>query len=741
MKKKYVATVKSIALLFYFAVSALSAQDTWHKLTGFNDANAAVWMSSGHNNLNYAITADRWIYYSGANAASWQPFATVPSFYNVGSILASKVNHRVFCLTSGSGIAYTDNLGQTWQNTGLGNTGGSSGFGSLVLAYGLHGTKMIAATIGPVTGEIQNNLFLSTNNGSTFSLLGTIPFYPTGFHFLNENSVVSNTSNGIFKTTNINASAWASIGFSGLEVTDLDTNGTVIYASVKDLNGTGNVYKSEDAGENWTLLSGIPPNTNVTKIAVDWSQNRLFATTTSGVHAFMNNSWTTVSPITKAHEIVVNGNNSVLFCGVRVNGVHKIASGSFAVEQVNEGLLLPADFMVVSVDNQIYTGSAQTSFLSRFNLDDLTWNVYNLFDDIESTRILSMGKDHNGQCVIGGMNYIARTQNQGETVSVIADNNTAPPAPVYNLLFPQKMFLGNNGSLAMVQHQIQTYVDYSPDMGNTWDVLFESVPGVFPGFISIEKVCTGTQSHFIMGLSNQTAQNVVITSTDNGVTWMQLPGVGSPLRAIYMDREDTLYGVTTSAVFRWNPAGQNWVQLPVDLGATSSNKVTELAFDNNNKLYLLNRTTLTPFAEEGIYVPDETGEMFIQQSFPIVEGQLIPLKNLTFAGDNIPIAMSNLESGNTENGGFYYYHDSPSLGLNPTETRLIRIYPNPARDKIYVHSLESEILPATLTTLTGQHFPVVIQHGQFNVSSLAAGIYVLQFEFQQQAYRFKVVLK
>jgi len=740
MKKNYITAVKCIVLL-YFHVSILSAQNTWHKLSGFNDANSAVWMSSGQNNLNYAITADRWIYYSDANGTAWQPFVTVPAFYNVGSILASKTTNRVFCLTSSSGIAYTDNLGQTWQNNNLTSGGGSSGFGALVLAYGLHGSKIIASTIGPVSGEIQNNVFLSTNNGTTFSPLNTIPFYPTGFHFLNENSVVSNSSNGIFKTTNINTSAWTSIGFSGLEVTDLDTNGTIIYASVKELNGTGNVYKSENAGESWTLLSGIPSNTNVTKIAVDWSQNRLFATTTSGVHAFANGTWSTISSITSAHEISVSGNNSVLFCGLRVNGIHKIDSNSLTVQQVNEGLLLPADFMVVSSDNQIYTGSIYTSFLSRFNLDDLTWSSYNLFDDIETTRLLAMGKDHNGQCVIGGMNYIAQTTNQGETVSVIADNTTAPLAPVYDLLFPQKMFLGNNGSIVMIQHQSQTYVDYSPDMGNSWSVLFESIPGQFPGFFSIEKVCSGTQSHFIMGLSTQTAQNAVITSTDNGATWTQLPSIGSTLRAIYIDKEDTLYGVTTSTIFRWNAANQTWVPLPINLGNTSSNKVTELAFDNNNQLYVLNRTTLTPFAEEGIFVPDENGETYTQQAFPMIEGQLIPLKNLTFAGDNIPIAMSNLESDNTENGGFYYYHDSPSLAVNQPETKLITVFPNPGSNTIYVSALENETLPATLVTLTGQTLSIIIQNGEFDVSTFAKGIYVLQFEYAQQLYQFKLVVR
>jgi len=233
----------------------------------------------------------------------------------------------------------------------------------------------------------------------------------------------------------------------------------------------------------------------------------------------------------------------------------------------------------------------------------------------------------------------------------------------------------------------------------------------------------------------------VITSTDDGATWTQLPSIGSTLRGIFIDKEDTLYGVTTSAIFRWNAGNQTWVTLPINLGTTSSNKVTELVFDTNNKLHVLNRTTFTPFVEEGIYVPDESGETFTQQSFPMIEGQLIPLKNLAFAGDNIPIAMSNLESDNTENGGFYYYHHSPSLTVNPTETKLITVYPNPANDKVYVHSLENETLPATLSTLTGQQFATVIENGQIDVSSLADGMYVLQFGYQQEVYQFKLVVR
>lgn len=120
MNKKIIVTN---FLLFF--MTTVQSQQTWQKLTGFNNANSATWMATG-NGLTYAITADRWIYYTDADAQLWEPFIDVPDFYNVGSIKASKTTNRVFCLTSSSGLAYTDNFGQSWQSTAIGGINGNT---------------------------------------------------------------------------------------------------------------------------------------------------------------------------------------------------------------------------------------------------------------------------------------------------------------------------------------------------------------------------------------------------------------------------------------------------------------------------------------------------------------------------------------------------------------------------------------------------------------------------------------
>src|SRR5690606_14394840 len=129
-----------------------------------------------------------------------------------------------------------------WQTTSVGTPNGQSGMSPLVLAYGIHNTKIIASTIGSFTGQINNDLFLSTNNGGTFTQIGNINFYPTNFHFISDNQVVSNSSTGIFKTDNVNASTWTSIGFEGLVATDSDVIDDEMNGSLTVAHVHGNLY-------------------------------------------------------------------------------------------------------------------------------------------------------------------------------------------------------------------------------------------------------------------------------------------------------------------------------------------------------------------------------------------------------------------------------------------------------------------------------------------------------------------
>lgn len=737
-------TSKLVALFVLLFVNGLFftngfSQQSWHKLTDFNNANSGVWMGTGFNDKNYVITADRWIYYSDADANQWIPFQNVPTFYNVGSIKGSTVTNRVFCLTSSSGIAYTDNYGATWQSNNLTGGGGTSGFGALILAYGLKDTRVLVSTIGPSSGPIQNNLFLSTNNGSTFSELTDIPFYPTDFHFLTDTKIISNTSDGIYLTTNLNVTPWTQLAFDGLQVTDMVVNGSAMYASVLQISGDGKVYKSLDEGVTWIELSGIPVNEGVSKLTFDAVNNRVFVTSTSGIHVYSGSSWSTLSSNAHAHEIGITANQSVLFCGIQVEGIHKINSSTLSVEKVNNGLNIVPDFMVLSADDQIYTASNRTAFLSQYNLGTHHWNSHTLFDSINSTNIVSMGKNSDGQCVVGGLHYIAKTNSSGSSITMIANDYTAPLAPIYDILAPFKMFVGNNGSISTIQHASQNYVDYSPDMGTTWAVLFETIMGVSPGLLTMDKVCSGTSSHFILGMSNTTAQNIVITSSDEGATWTTVPNPnGDLVRNIFIDKFNTLYAATTTNLYSWDALTSTWFELNIDLGVGVSNKVIEVAFNSANKPHVLIRTTTTPFAEEGIYVPNSTDDGFIHVQFPVVGGQTVPLKNLSFTTSDILIATSNFQLRNFPLEGIYYYYENSILSTNTfNEENVSVVYPNPATNLITLSLPELCNGNVQIIDLNGRVFTAAMINNQVDVSTLSTGFYFVRYENNGEQFNAK----
>src|SRR5690606_39890107 len=79
----------TLTALLFLIITTDQSQPIWQKLSSFNDANAAVWMTSG-NNYSYIITSDRWVYYTDGNATSWEPFINVPTYLNIGSIRASR---------------------------------------------------------------------------------------------------------------------------------------------------------------------------------------------------------------------------------------------------------------------------------------------------------------------------------------------------------------------------------------------------------------------------------------------------------------------------------------------------------------------------------------------------------------------------------------------------------------------------------------------------------------------------
>lgn len=695
------------------------SQSEWRHLSGFSQPNSMAWMSTGAGNFVYGITPDYQLLYRSPQAPSWQPFAQAPTAGNFGSIRATPDSQRVFCLTFG-GIAYTDNLGVNWQHRVLNPTGSQTGNGAMVLGYGIYQNQVLGVTLGPTTGLPANRVYRSTDSGNTYTALGTVAFFPIAFYYAAAQTVYAPSSTGIFRCTNLTAFDWELVGFEGLTITDLEVQGEEIYAAVTLTEATDQVWYSPNAGQTWQQLAGLPAQCKVPKLAMDWNTNRLYAATSAGVYRYAQGEWNAISAVTKAHEMVVAPNGDAYFSGVRTGGVSRISATTQQVELFNEGLQLPSDLMQVANDGHIYTASLLSSYVSKYSIATEQWQTQELFPHLSDTRVVSMAKSPDGQVVIGGIHYLAKTTVAGGAIQLIADPNTAPLAPIYNQLVPQKLVVGNNGSLSMVQHSTQNYVDYSPNMGQNWAVFLGS--GTNPGFFSIETVRTGTQTHYVWGVSSSTFQNQILSCTIGQNTWNAIALPPGNLLDIFIDKQDQLYAATRSNIYRWQAGSQSWVALNINIGQTVGDKKVELVFNAANNPVVLVRGTLTSFAEEGLYMPLNSGDGFTQHPFPMVNGQMLRLQKLGLVNDQIPIAMT-LDNENLETNGLYFFHDSPDLSTTqPTETA-INIYPNPTTDYLFINGWTDDRTTCQIVAVDGRSWELPMVHSTVDVRNLATGIY------------------
>lgn len=717
-----------------------AAQKTWRKLSGFNSSNSIYTITMGQNNKLYTATQDRWIYYSTNNGLQWNAFTDVPTYFDIKQVKASTISPRVFCVSSSSGLVYTDDHGANWISKKLTAGGGTSGFGATILAFGVGGNQLIVSVLGSITFPIQNKIFYSNDNGNNFAQASDIYFFPWDFHFMRDTFIFSNSNTGLYRADNLNSS-WNHVSFSGKNVYGLAIDNDTIYAAVMDSLG-GKVYKSIDYGNSWNLLSGLNNVEMISSIAYDGVNRQLYATTNLGVYAYISNSWNKIHPEDRGRIIYVAADGSVLFGGSRVNGIYKANWQNLNFTKANEGIGLPADFLEVSRDNQLYYGSIYTSFLSKLDLNTLDWSSYNLHDSLPYTSLISMGLDTSGDLIVGGLHHITKIWNKGDSIKIIADSNSAPLAPVYNILFPAKMFLGNNGSISMIQHSSQNYVDYSPDMGGSWNRIFESGINGNPYLFKIEKLLSGNKSHYLFG-ADLRAKNLILGSDNNGANWDTIPGPtnNNLIQDIFMDHYNQLYTTTTDSLFSWDTLNQEWNAININLG-NDPNKVVEIEFDHSNKMHVLIRGTLTAFPEEGLYIMDSTGSSFTKVAFPLVNGKMLRLKFLSFNKDNIPLAVINKsdEGGSVNNEGIYYFSDKKISSIKEYPSKTLLLYPNPARNYIYLDAEINEQIVGELINMQGQVLPVDIQKSRIDLSDIPSGYYLLRFNYHNKKYTGKLML-
>lgn len=226
----------------------------------------------------------------------------------------------------------------------------SNGMGNdkIVRAFVVSGNNIFA-------GTYANGVYLSTNNGSTWSQTALNNIAILSFAISGNNIFAG--GNGTYLSTN-NGQNWTQT--SGLQVNCLAISGINIFAGTP---GNG-VYLSTNNGQNWTQTASGTGYVNSLAI----SGNNIFAGTNDyGVYLSTNNgnTWTQTALNNRSIlSLVISGNN--IFAGV-VNGGSVYLSTNNGTNWTQTALNTSWVWSFALSGNNIFAGSASGVYLSTNN--------------------------------------------------------------------------------------------------------------------------------------------------------------------------------------------------------------------------------------------------------------------------------------------------------------------------------------------------------------------------------------
>ncbi len=247
-----------------------------------------------------------------------------------------------------TGIYLSTNNGTSWTQNGLNN--------QYVLSLATLGNNIFAGT------DI-NGIYLSTNNGSNWTQT-SLNNYTVWSFAITGNSVFAGTQNGGIYLSSNNGANWIQSGMNNYTVNSLLASGNNIFA------GTANgVFISSNNGSNWTQTA--LNNRYVNSLVV--SGNSIFAGTDSlGVYLSTNNglSWTqTVLNNQFVNSLAVSGNNIFAGIGRYPAGLGSVYlstnNGSSWIEK-NQGFnVIPIVTRLLTTNNFIFAGTYGLSVWRR----------------------------------------------------------------------------------------------------------------------------------------------------------------------------------------------------------------------------------------------------------------------------------------------------------------------------------------------------------------------------------------
>ncbi len=359
------------------------------------------------------------------------------------------------------------------------------------------------------------------------------------------------------------------------------------------------VYKSEDSGRTWTLLTEME---NIKRVFADSSGSRLYATTWSPDPSFSisedgGQTWTRVLDKFCRDWVTEPSNPQVGYCGQQGEPFLKTSDDGLTWKTIYEGgtvraiVLSPGDSTTIwagSIDGMIYSTDEGTTWSERSS--GLGRRNFQLYSDPFDSSILYLED---------GFFRLYRSPDLGQTWDQLDESNT------------RGLVFGSTAGILLRKNDEDVLSRVSTDNGVTWtDITAEEAPAYIPASATIyrlpgalERSADGGRTwstcdvpdsieNWAVDPSNPNRLLVIsrhsgiLISTDGCQSWTPLKNnvAGLSASAVAFDPNDpnTIYAGTIGGAYISTDGGQTWGQVNDGLFATV---VYSIVVDKDSNVY------------------------------------------------------------------------------------------------------------------------------------------------------------